>query len=110
MSVVMSHKFHKPPVFLVPIILGTGILFAQDTTYLSLPSASVNQHYHNVDIQVNQDCNGCMCPTGEPMYNTEIISFPDWLDTAYVTFFPDTSVYYYYYGGSSACAVWRPYG
>jgi len=100
MSVVMSHKFLKPPVFLVPIILGTGILFAQDTTYLSLPSASVNQHYHNVDIQVNQDCNGCMCPTGEPMYNTEIISFPDWLDTAYVTFFPDTSVYYYYYGGS----------
>jgi hypothetical protein len=96
----MSHKFLKPPVFLVPIILGTGILFAQDTTYLSLPSASVNQYYHNVDIQVNQDCNGCMCPVGEPLFDTEIISFPDWLDTVYVTFFPDTSAYYYYYGGS----------
>ena len=71
-----------------------------DTTYIPLPYAFVNQHYHNVDIQVNQDCNGCMCPVGEPLFDTEIISFPVWLDTAYVAFFPDTSVYYYYYGGS----------
>ena len=83
------------------LIMSISILISQDTTYISLPDAFINQWYYNSDIDVNQDCNGCMCPTGEPMFETQIISYPNWLDTAYVSFFPDTSNYdYYYFGGS----------
>ena len=71
------------------------MLIAQDTTYISLSDAFVNQLYYNSEINVNQDCNGCMCPVGEPMFETQIISYPHWLDTAYVSFAPDTSSYYY---------------
>jgi len=81
--------------------MSISILISQDTTYISLPDAFINQWYYNSDIDANQDCNGCMCPTGEPMFETQIVSYPDWLDTAYVSFFPDTSNYdYYYFGGS----------
>ena len=81
--------------------MSISILISQDTTYISLPDAFINQWYYNSDIDVNQDCNGCMCPTGEPMFETQIVSYPNWLDTAYVSFFPDTSNYdYYYFGGS----------
>ena len=79
--------------------MSISILISQDTTYISLPDAFINQLYYNSDIDVNQECNGCMCPVGEPMFETQVISYPDWLDTAYVSFSPDTSSYYYY-GGS----------
>ena len=79
--------------------MSVGILISQDTTYISLPDAFINQLYYNSDLDVNQECNGCMCPVGEPMFETPVISYPDWLDTVYVSFFPDTSNYSYY-GGS----------
>jgi hypothetical protein len=80
--------------------MSISTLISQDTTYISLPDAFINQWYYNSDIDVNQYCNGCMCPTGEPMFETQIVSYPNWLDTAYISFFPDTSNYdYYYFGG-----------
>ena len=87
------------------LIINLSILFSQDTTYISLPDAFINQLYHNSDIVVNQDCNGCYCPVGEPMFDTQIISYPSWLDSAYISFFPDTSDYYYYLGGSYELVV-----
>ena len=82
------------------IILITSFLFSQDTTYISLPSAYANQFYFNSDIEVNHNCNGCWCPVGEPMFETHIISYPEWLDTTYISFNSDTSDYnYYYYSG-----------
>ena len=81
------------------LIISLSAFFSQDTTYISLPDAFINQLYHNSDIEVNQDCNGCPCPVGEFMYDTQIISYPSWLDSTYISFSPDTSGYYYY-GGS----------
>jgi len=83
------------------LIISISILISQDTTYISIPDAFINHWYYNSEVDVNQGCNGCMCPTGEPMFETQIVSYPDWLDTTYVSFFPDTSNYdYYYFGGS----------